>query len=379
MKRPRQATGGRVEIFDLLAEHDYEDLVFFHDGSTGLRGLVAIHDTTLGPALGGCRMYPYASERDAVIDALRLARGMTYKAAAAGLNLGGGKSVIIGDPRTDKSGELFRAFGRRLETLGGHYIASEDVGISTDDIAYAALETGHVVGRAREHGGSGDPAPFTALGVMQGIRACLEEVYGSSSAEGRTVAVQGLGHVGYRLCDLLHGEGARLIVADIDGTDVARAVREFGATPAGPDGISATECDVFAPCAMGAVVNDESIPRLRCSIIAGSANNVLLEPRHGDELAERGILYAPDYIINAGGLINVAGELEVYDEERVTKRVMEIRDSVEKIIALSRRDSVPPHAAADTLAEERISAALSADWPRAGEPNIRVHGLRENP
>ncbi|CAN5231585.1 leucine dehydrogenase [soil metagenome] len=366
-----------MDIFDLLAEHAYEDLVFFHDGSTGLRGLVAIHDTTLGPALGGCRMYPYASERDAMIDALRLARGMTYKAAAAGLDLGGGKSVIIGDPKTDKSGALFRAFGRRLETLGGHYIASEDVGVSTDDIAYAALETSHVVGQDREHGGSGDPASFTALGVMQGIRACLEEVYGSPSVEGRAVAVQGLGHVGYRLCGLLHSEGARLTVADVDETALARAVREFNATPTGPNEIAATECDVFAPCALGAVVNDESLPTLRCSIIAGSANNVLLEPRHGEELTERGILYAPDYIINAGGLINVAGELEAYDEERVTKRVMEIRDSVEKIIALSRRDSVPPHVAADTLAEERISAALSADRPQAGHPSIAKYRLHE--
>lgn len=197
-----------MDIFDLLAGHDYEDLVFFHDGPTGLKGLVAIHDTTLGPALGGCRMYPYASELDAVVDVLRLARGMTYKAAAAGLDLGGGKSVIIGDPKTDKSGALFRAFGRRLQTLRGDYIAAEDVGISTDDIAYAALETSHVVGRDWEHGGSGDPAPFTALGVMQGIRACLQEVYGSPYLEVRSVAVQGLGHVGHRLCKLLHDEGA---------------------------------------------------------------------------------------------------------------------------------------------------------------------------
>lgn len=359
-----------MDIFDLLAEHDYEDLVFFQDGPTGLRSMVAIHDTTLGPALGGCRMYPYATEREAVVDVLRLARGMTYK-AAAGLDLGGGKSVIIGDPRTGKSGALFRAFGRSLETLGGHYIAAEDVGTSTDDIAYAALETGHVVGRDREHGGSGDPSPFTALGVAQGIRACLEEVYGSPSARGRTVAVQGLGHVGYHLCRLLHEEGARLVVADLDEAAVLRAIREFGATPAAPDEIAATECDVFAPCALGAVVNDESLPTLRCSIIAGSANNVLLEPRHGEALAESGILYAPDYIINAGGLINVAGELEGYDEERVIGRVMDIHDSVQRIIALSRRDSVPPHVAADTLAQERISAAVSADILHTSSPRLR--------
>jgi len=366
-----------VEIFDLLSEHDYEELVFFQDGSSGLRAIVAIHDTTLGPALGGCRMYPYASERDAVVDVLRLARGMTYKAAAAGLDLGGGKSVIIGDPKTGKSGALFRAFGRRLEALGGSYIAAEDVGISTDDIAYAALETSHVVGTSREHGGSGDPAPFTALGVAQGIRACLEEVYGSSSAEGRVVAVQGVGHVGYHLCRLLHEEGARLIVADVDEAAVTRAVREFGATPVDPEEIAAAECDVLAPCAMGAVVNDESLPELRCAVIAGSANNVLLEPRHGEELEDRGILYAPDYIINAGGLINVVGELEGYEEERVTARVMGIRNSVKSILALSRRDSVPPHVAADALAEERISSARSADRPRTGNPDARFSRLHE--
>lgn len=357
-----------METFELLEEHGCEQLVLCSDVPNGLRAIIAIHDTTLGPALGGCRMYPYATEREALVDVLRLARGMTYKAAAAGLDLGGGKSVVIGDPRTDKSGALFRSFGRYVETLGGRYIAAEDVGTSTDDIAYAALETDHVVGKDREHGGSGDPSPFTALGVAQGIRACLEEVYGSPAAEGRTVAVQGLGHVGYHLCRLLHEEGARLIVADVNEAAVERAVDELGAKPVAPDEIAATECDVFAPCALGAVVDDESLPSFRCSIIAGSANNVLLEPRHGEALAERGILYAPDYIINAGGLINVAGELEGYDEERVIERVINIHDSVRRIIALSKRDGVPPHVAADTLALERLAAGNRPDGPRASRP-----------
>ena len=345
-----------MEIFDLLGEHDYEQLVFCHDEESGLKAVIAIHDTTLGPALGGCRMYPYPGEREAVVDVLRLARGMTYKAAASGLPLGGGKSVIIGDPRTDKTGALFRAFGRYLERLGGCYIAAEDVGTSTDDIAYAALETSHVVGKDREHGGSGDPSPFTALGVEQGIRACLEEVYGSASPRGRTVAVQGLGHVGYHLCRLLHEDGASLIVSDVDEAAVARAVSEFGATPVAPGEIAAAECDIFAPCALGAVINDASLPALRCSVVAGSANNVLLEPRHGEALAERGILYAPDYIINAGGLINVAGELEGYDEERATDRVMDIYNSVQRIIEVSRRDNVATNVAADTFAAERLAA-----------------------
>ena len=345
-----------MQVFEKLAEFRYEQLVFCHDKATGLRAIIAVHDTTLGPALGGCRMYPYASESDAIVDVLRLARGMTYKAAASGLPLGGGKSVIIGDPRTQKSGALFRAFGRYLERLGGSYIAAEDVGTSTDDIAYAALETTHVVGRDREHGGSGDPSPFTALGVEQGIRACLEDVYGSASLQGRTVAVQGLGHVGYHLCRLLHEDGASLIVSDVYEAAVARAVSDFGATPVDPGEIAAAECDVFAPCALGAVINDASLPELRCSIVAGSANNVLLEPRHGEALAERGILYAPDYIINAGGLINVAGELEGYDEGRATDRVMDIYSSVQRIIEVSRRDSVPTNVAADTFAAECLTA-----------------------
>lgn len=345
-----------MEIFDLLEEHDYEQLVFCHEEQTGLKAVISIHDTTLGPALGGCRMYPYASEREAVVDVLRLARGMTHKAAASGLPLGGGKSVIVGDPRTQKSGALFRAFGRYLERLGGSYIAAEDVGTSTDDIAYAALETSHVVGKAREHGGSGDPSPFTALGVEQGIRACLEEVYGSASPRGRTVAVQGLGHVGHHLCRLLAEDGADLIVSDVDESTVARTVSEFEAIPVGPEKIAAVECDIFAPCALGAVINDASLPALRCSIVAGSANNVLLEPRHGEALADRGILYAPDYIINAGGLINVAGELEGYDEERATERVMHIYNSVQRIIEVSKRDSVATNVAADTFAAERLAA-----------------------
>lgn len=360
-----------MDTFELLEEHGCEELVFCSDVSTGLRAIIAIHDTTLGPALGGCRMYPYAGEREALVDVLRLARGMTYKAAAAGLDLGGGKSVIIGDPRTGKSGALFRSFGSYVETLGGRYIAAEDVGTSTDDIAYASLETSHVVGKDREHGGSGDPSPFTALGVAQGIRACLEEVYGSSSAAGRTVAVQGLGHVGYHLCRLLHEDGARLIVADVNEAAANRAVEEFGAKTAAPGEIAAVECDVFAPCALGAVVDDESLPGFRCSIIAGSANNVLLEPRHGEALAERGILYAPDYIINSGGLINVAGELEGYDEERVIERVMAIHDSVRRIIALSSRDGVPPNVAADTLALERLGAGGQPDQPRRWSSPLR--------
>ena len=357
-----------MQVFERLAEYRYEQLVFCHDKATGLRAIVAIHDTTLGPALGGCRMYPYASEDDAIVDVLRLARGMTYKAAASGLNLGGGKSVIIGDPRADKSEALFRSFGRYIETLGGRYIVAEDVGTSTEDANFIRVETEHVVGVDVTRGGSGDPSPFTALGVLQGMRACVEEVFGTTSLEGRTVAVQGVGHVGYHLCRLLHEAGARLLVTDVDTAALGRAVGEFGAKAVEPDEILTIPCDVYAPCALGATINDASVPGLRCRIIAGSANNVLLEARHGEALAERGILYAPDYVINAGGLINVADELEGYNERRATKRVMRIEERIRRIIAISRRDGVATNVAADTVALERIAAIGSMERLHTGHP-----------
>jgi leucine dehydrogenase len=358
----------RVQVFEKLAEYRYEQIVFCHDKATGLRAIIAIHDTTLGPALGGCRMYPYTSEEEAIVDVLRLARGMTYKAAASGLNLGGGKSVIIGDPERDKSEELFRSFGRYIETLGGRYIVAEDVGTSTEDMEHIRIETSHVVGVDVTHGGSGDPSPFTALGVFHGMRACAEEVFGFPSLEGRTVAVQGLGHVGWHLCELLYDEKANLIVTDLREEVGERAVWEFGAKLVEPDEILTTPCDILAPCALGAVVNDISLPEFQCSIIAGSANNILLEARHGAALAERGILYAPDYVINAGGLINVADELEGYDQTRATKRVAHIYDSVKRIIAISKRDGVPTNVAADTLALERIDAISSIERLHTGHP-----------
>lgn len=366
-----------MQVFEKLAEYRYEQLVFCHDKATGLRAVVAVHDTTLGPALGGCRMYPYATEDDAIVDVLRLARGMTYKAAASGLNLGGGKSVIIGDPRRDKSEALFRSFGRYIETLGGRYIVAEDVGTSTEDANFIRVETEHVVGVDVTRGGSGDPSPFTALGVRQGMRACAQEVFGSASLEGLMVAVQGVGHVGYHLCRLLHAEGARLIVTDVDTGALGRAVREFGAKAVEPDEITTIPCDVYAPCALGATVNDETIPALRCAVIAGSANNVLLEARHGEALAERGILYAPDYVINAGGLINVADELEGYNERRATKRVMRIEERIRSVIQISKRDGVPTNVAADTLALERIAAISSMERLHTGHPYGRSERRRE--
>ena len=366
-----------MHIFEKLSEFRYEKLVFCHDKATELRAIIAIHDTTLGPALGGCRMWPYNAEDEAIIDVLRLARGMTYKAAASGLNLGGGKSVIFGNPDRDKTEALFRSFGRYVETLGGRYIAAEDVGTSTEDISHIQVETSHVVGVDVTRGGSGDPSPLTALGVVQGMRACAEEVFGSASLKDRVVAVQGLGHVGYHLCQLLRGDGANLMVTDLHPETVHRAAREFGAKPVEPNEILSIPCDVLAPCALGAVVNDETLPQFRCSIIAGSANNILAEPRLGEALAERNILYAPDYVINAGGLINVADELEGYNSERARKRVMRIYDSVKRIIDIAKRDGVTTHIAADTLALERIAAISSMERLHTGYPYGRLQRRRE--
>ena len=355
-----------MSIFEELAEFGCEQILFCRDEATGLRAIVAIHDTTLGPALGGCRMWPYRTEEEAVADVLRLARGMTYKAAVSRLALGGGKSVIIGDPDLDKSQELFRTFGRFVDSLGGRYIVAEDVGTSPEDMESVGSETPYVVGMEATRGGSGDPSPFTALGVVEGMRACAEEVYGSPSLAGLTVAVQGLGHVGYALCRLLHEEGAHLVVADLRPGAVARAVSEFDAEPVETAGILSVPCDILAPCALGAVVNDATLPRLNCSIVAGSANNVLAEGRHGEALAERGILYAPDYVINAGGLINVSGEMDGYDEARARERVARIYDSVKNVIGISRRDGVPTNVAADRLALERLRAGRHRRLAAAG-------------
>ena len=342
-------------VFEKLEAMGHEQVVFCYDRATGLKAIIAIHDTTLGPALGGCRMWPYATEEDAIVDALRLARGMTYKNAAMGLNFGGGKSVIIGDPRRDKSEMLFRAFGQFVDSLGGRYITAEDVGTAAEDMAYVAMETRHVVGLP---GRSGDPSPATAYGVFRGIKACLGEAFGDESFQGRVVAIQGLGHVGAQLARLLHEAGARLVVTDIDPERAQRVAAEFGAQVVPPEAIYDVECDVFAPCALGAILNDDTIPRLRCRIVAGSANNQLAEPRHGEELARRGILYAPDYVINGGGVIHVADEYTPggYDRDRAYARVATIYDKVKAILTMAREQGITTAEAADRLAEQRIHA-----------------------
>ena len=343
-----------MKIFDYLEKYDYEQLVICQDQTSGLKAIICIHDTTLGPALGGTRMWNYANEEEAILDALRLARGMTYKNAAAGLNLGGGKTVIMGDSRTQKSEELFRAFGRYVQSLNGRYITAEDVGTTVQDMDWVHLETDFVTGVSSSYGASGDPSPMTARGVWRGMKAAAKEIYGSDSLNGKTIAIQGLGHVGYDLAKHLHGEGAGLIVTDIHQEAVKRVVEETGAKAVGLEEIYGVQADIFAPCALGAVINDETIPQLKVQIIAGAANNVLKEERHGDKLHELGILYAPDYVINSGGVINVADELEGYNYERALKKVEMVYDNVAKVFKIAKQDNIPTYQAADRMAEERI-------------------------
>jgi leucine dehydrogenase len=346
-----------MDIFKNMEKYSYEQLVICHDQASGLKAIICIHDTTLGPALGGTRMWKYASEDDAIVDAMRLAKGMSYKNAAAGLNLGGAKAVIIGDSKTDKSEALFRAFGRFVQSLNGRYITAEDVGTSVEDMDYIRMETHYVAGLGSSSASSGDPSPVTAYGTWKGMKACAKEVWGTDALEGKKVAVQGLGHVGYSLCKHLYEEGAKLTVTDIHRDNVTRIVSEFGATAVAPHEIFSVDCDIFSPCALGAVINDETIGQFKCRIIAGAANNQLQEEGHGDMLHANGILYAPDFIINAGGVMNVADELLAggYNYNRAIRKVDTIYDTIEKVIAISKRQDIPTYKAADILAEERIA------------------------
>lgn len=344
-----------MQIFDYLQQYDYEQLLFCQDERSGLKAIIAIHDTTLGPALGGTRMWTYQTEEDAILDALRLARGMTYKAAAAGLNLGGGKTVIIGDPRKDKNEELFRAFGRYIQGLNGRYITAEDVGTTVADMDLIHLETNYVTGVSPAFGSGGNPSPVTAYGVYRGMKAAAKVAYASDNLSGKVIAVQGVGNVAYNLCRHLHEEGAHLIVTDINEENVNRAVNDFGAKAVGVKEIFGVECDIFAPCALGAIINDDTIPLLKAKVIAGAANNQLKEERHGDVIHQMGLVYAPDYVINAGGLINVADELHGYNRDRALKKVETIYDNITKVFEISDRDNVPSYVAADRMAEERIA------------------------
>lgn len=345
-----------MDLFARMTAYNYGEVHVRADAATGLRAIVAIHDTRLGPSLGGCRFIHYADESSAFTDALRLARGMTYKAALAGLGHGGGKSVIIRPHGDFDRAALFRAFGAFVENLGGRYITAEDSGTSLDDMEHIRTATRHVTGIDPRHGGSGDPSPFTALGVRRGIEACVSFRLGRSSLAGVHVAVQGVGHVGYHLCKELHAAGATLTVADVDDVKAARVQREFGAKVAPIDRIFDVEADVLAPCALGSALNDETIPRLRVPIVAGAANNQLAEPRHGEALRARDISYAPDYAINAGGLINVSQEVLGYDAEKSRTRTLKIYDTILEILTRARAEKLSTDVVADRMVEERLAA-----------------------
>jgi leucine dehydrogenase len=340
-----------MEVFKGMGKWGHEQVLFTREESIGYYGIIAIHDTTLGPALGGTRLWNYASEDEAVIDVLRLSMGMTYKAAVAGLNLGGGKSVIMGDPDQPRREMIFRAHGRAVETLKGRYITAEDVGTSVEDMDYVHMETEHVVGIA---GRSGDPSPVTAYGTYRGMKACALEKYGDDSLKGRTVAVQGVGHVGYYLCENLAAEGASLIVTDISDDKVARCVEDFGAEAVKADEIYAVDADIFAPCALGAIVNEKTLPQLKVKIIAGAANNQLAKHENAKAVQEADILYAPDYVINAGGLINVYSELADCTTDRSKRKAGEIYQTLIEVFELAREEKLTTADAADRIAERRI-------------------------
>lgn len=341
-----------MAIFSHPSFDQHEKVLFVTDEASGLKAIVAVHDTTLGPAVGGCRMWPYASDEEAVTDVLRLSRGMTYKNALAGLEFGGGKSVIIGDPRTDKSEQLFRAFGRAIDALGGLYYSAEDVGINTSDIMTAHQETPYMMGL---EGKSGDPSPYTALGTFLGIKAAVKYQRGSDDLSGLKVAVQGLGHVGYYLCEHLHNAGAELIVCDLNEGQLERASAELNATVVGLDEIYSQDVDVYAPCALGATINDQTIPQLKATIVAGCANNQLAEPRHGEILRDKGILYAPDYVINAGGIINVSFERD-YNADAAEAKVRKIYQTLLDIFAKADQSGKTTAVVADEMARAIIAS-----------------------
>jgi len=364
--------------FEVIEKHgDHEEVVFCHDKTVGLKAIIAIHNTSLGPALGGTRMWNYKSEDEALIDVLRLSRGMTYKAAAAGLNLGGGKAVIIGDPKTDKSEGLFRAFGQFVNSLNGKYITAEDVGTGVSDMEYIFMETPWVTGIPKDFGGSGDPSPYTAHGVLMGIKASAKEVYGSESLKGLRIAVQGLGNVGSNLVSYLAEEGAVITVTDIDSVRVKAHQDKYSVKAVSPEEILFTDCEILAPCALGAVINDNSINKLKCRIVAGGANNQLAESRHGDILKEKGILYAPDYVVNSGGLMNVFVELEGYSPERAFDKTRRVFDNVTKVIEMAKKMGVGTHVAADLVAEERMKTIGNLKRRHPGKSSRAFTTLKE--
>ncbi len=344
----------KLNIFERMKEEGHEQIFFCQDEKCNLRMLIGIHDTTLGPALGGCRMWPYEQESEAIIDVLRLSRGMTSKSAATGQNFGGGKAVLWGDAATDKDEALFRALGRFIEGLQGNFITGTDVGTTGKDFVWSQQETDYLVALPESHGGSGDSSLTTAFGVFRGIQACSQFIFGSDDLAHRRIALQGAGKVGYHLARFLHEAGATMVVADIDQDKVERVVQEFGATSTSCEDIISTECDIFSPNALGGVLNEESIARLRCRIVAGSANNQLLEAEHAELLRQRDILYAPDYVINAGGVIQVADELHGFVRERALQKTSSLYDLLLTIFTIAKERNICTASAADIMVQERL-------------------------
>ncbi len=343
--------------FQKLENAGHEQVVICSRPDAGLKAIIAVHDTTLGPALGGTRMWLYQNEQQAMTDVLRLSRGMTYKAAISGLNLGGGKAVIIGDPRSDKNEQLFRAFGRFVDSLGGRYITAEDVGMTEQDMEWIYSETKYVTGISKSMGGSGDPSPVTAHGVYMGMKAAAKYTYGSDSLAGKRIALQGAGNVASNLARYLEREEAELYVSDIYQKKAEELARETSAKVVDPEEIYSLDVDIFSPCALGGGINDDTIPRLQCDIIAGAANNILEnEIVHAEELKARSILFAPDYVINAGGIINLSSELEGYNQELVMRKTSRIYDTLSDILAYANEHNITSVAASNKLAEERIES-----------------------
>jgi len=344
-----------MQDFDSMEKYGHEQLMFCSNKESGLKAIIAIHNTTLGPAIGGARMWNYPSVDMAVKDVLRLSRGMTYKAAIAGLNLGGGKAVIIGDSSTQKNELLFRTFGKFVDSLSGRYITAEDVGTDVKDMEFVRMETKHVTGISRALGGSGDPAPVTAYGIFIGMKACAHEKWGSDSLKGRKIAIQGSGQVARFLCEHLYSEGAQLFISDIVEEKTKRILETVKANVVKPNEIYEIDSEIFAPAALGGIINDDTISKFKCQIIAGPANNQLEdEEKHGKMLIDKGILYAPDYVINSGGLINVANELEGYRQDRAMKQAEGIYDILKKIFSISKNQQIPTNTASNRIVEERL-------------------------
>ncbi|RPI24275.1 MAG: Glu/Leu/Phe/Val dehydrogenase [Actinobacteria bacterium] len=346
-------------VFEAIGTDTHEEVTFGIDHPSGLRTIIAIHSTALGPALGGTRFFPYASEEDALVDVLRLSRGMTYKSAAAGLDLGGGKAVIIGDPRTMKSERLLRAYAGVVDSLGGRYITAEDVGTTMDDMAIIRRGTRHVAGLPSTFGGSGDPSPATARGVQRAMEAVADTIWGSRDLAGRRIAVQGVGKVGMSLVERLTAVGAEIVVADVDPAAVDRAVDAHCAKPVEMDDVYGVDCDIFSPCALGATLNEHTIPLLRCAAVVGSANNQLAVAEDAVRLQGREILYAPDFVANAGGVINIAAESQSYSAQRAASMVDAIYDNVKAVLQRAAAEGINARDAAERVAEERIEAVGS--------------------